>query len=68
MAARGSALADSYHSFQDRTLPVLAADPADGKLLRRFDFPAAGPKVRVAPHPGGFDVATGGAAWSVGAR
>jgi len=66
--ARGRLLAaacKSYDSWTARELPVLVIDPADGRLIQRLTFPAAGPAAGVAVTPSGVVVVTGKGSWTL---
>ena len=56
----------TYDVWADRDLPVLVLDPADGRLVQRLTFPAAGPAAGVAVTPKGVVVVTGG--WTLTAE
>jgi outer membrane protein assembly factor BamB len=53
----------SYDAWTARELPVLVLDPADGRLVQRLTFPAAGPAAGVAVTPKGAVVVTGKGSW-----
>ncbi|MBO0697241.1 MAG: PQQ-binding-like beta-propeller repeat protein, partial [Zavarzinella sp.] len=57
----------SYDAWAARELPVLVIDPADGRLVQRFTFPAAGPAAGVAVTPKGVVVVTGKGSWTLAA-
>ena len=38
-----NAVLKSYHVWSARKCPILVLDPADGRLIQRLNFPAAGP-------------------------
>lgn len=58
----------TYDVWADRELPVLVFDPADGRLVQRLTFPAAGPAAGVAVTPKGVVVVTGKGSWTLVAR
>ena len=62
------AVARSYDVWTARELPVLVVDPADGRLIQRLTFPAAGPAAGVAVTPRGVVVVTGRGSWTLAAR
>ena len=47
------AVSKSYDAWTARELPVLVIDPADGRLIQRLTFPAAGPGGRCGRHSQG---------------
>lgn len=55
----------TYDVWADRELPVLVFDPADGRLVQRLTFPAAGPAAGVAVTPKGVVVVTGKGSWTL---
>jgi outer membrane protein assembly factor BamB len=58
----------SYDVWTARELPVLLIDPADGRLIQRLTFPAAGPAAGVAVTPKGVVVVTGKGSWTLNAK
>jgi outer membrane protein assembly factor BamB len=58
----------TYDVWADRELPVLVFDPADGRLVQRLTFPAAGPAAGVAVTPKGVVVVTGKGSWTLTAK
>jgi outer membrane protein assembly factor BamB len=67
-AALLRAASRTYDGWADRELPVLVLDPADGRLVQRLTFPAAGPAAGVAVTPKGVVVVTGKGSWTLTAR
>jgi PQQ-like domain len=61
------AVLKSYHVWSARELPILVIDPADGRLIQRLNFPAAGPAAGVAVTPKGVVVVTGKGSWTLNA-
>ena len=59
------AVSKSYDAWTARELPVLVIDPADGRLIQRLTFPAAGPAAGVAVTPKGVVVVTGKGSWTL---
>jgi outer membrane protein assembly factor BamB len=59
------AVSRSYDVWTNRELPVLVIDPADGRLIQRLTFPAAGPAAGVAVTPKGVVVVTGKGSWTL---
>jgi hypothetical protein len=57
----------SYDVWTARELPVLLIDPADGRLIQRLTFPAAGPAAGVAVTSKGVVVVTGKGSWTLNA-
>jgi outer membrane protein assembly factor BamB len=55
----------SYDVWTARELPVLLIDPADGRLIQRLTFPAAGPAAGLAVTPKGVIVVTGKGSWTL---
>jgi hypothetical protein len=62
------AVSKSYDVWTARELPILVIDPADGRLIQRLNFPAAGPAAGVAVTPKGVVVVTGKGSWTLSAR
>jgi outer membrane protein assembly factor BamB len=58
----------TYDVWADRDLPVLVLDPADGRLVQRLTFPAAGPAAGVSVTPRGVVVVTGKGSWTLAAK
>lgn len=58
----------SYDAWAARELPVLVIDPADGRLVQRLTFPAAGPAAGLAVTPKGVVVVTGKGSWTLAAK
>lgn len=61
------AVGKSYDVWTARELPILVIDPADGRLIQRLNFPAAGPAAGVAVTPKGVVVVTGKGSWTLSA-
>jgi hypothetical protein len=61
-------MSKSYDVWTARELPILVIDPADGRLIQRLNFPAAGPAAGVAVTPKGVVVVTGKGSWTLSAR
>jgi hypothetical protein len=59
------AVSKSYDVWTARELPILVIDPADGRLIQRLSFPAAGPAAGVAVTPKGVVVVTGKGSWTL---
>ena len=62
------AMSKSYDVWTARELPILVIDPADGRLIQRLNFPAAGPAAGVAVTPKGVVVVTGKGSWTLNAK
>jgi hypothetical protein len=62
------AIGKSYDVWSARELPILVIDPADGRLIQRLNFPAAGPAAGVAVTPKGVVVVTGKGSWTLNAK
>jgi outer membrane protein assembly factor BamB len=59
------AMRRSYDVWSARELPILVVDPADGRLIQRLNFPAAGPAAGVAATPKGVEAVTGKGSWTL---
>jgi hypothetical protein len=57
------AVRKSYDVWTARELPILVIDPADGRVIQRLNFPAAGPAADVSVTPKGVVVVTGKGSW-----
>jgi hypothetical protein len=68
MGALLRAAGRTYDVWADRELPVLVLDLADGRLVQRLTFPAAGPATGVAVTPKGVVVVTGKGSWTLAAK
>ena len=62
------AVSKSYDVWTARELPVLVIDPADGRLIQRLTFPAAGPAAGIAVTPKGVVVVTGRGSWTLAVK
>lgn len=62
------AFSKSYDAWTTRELPILVIDTADGRLIQRLNFPAAGPAASVALTPKGVVVVTEKGSWTLSAQ